>query len=186
MPRESKRNKILEAAALIVHNRGIEALTLEAVAREAGLSKGGLLYHFSHKEAIIESLVRHMVTVYRENVERSICTHQPKEGEWIRAFIRTMYSDSIENKEISAGMLAAQGINPKLLKPLHDTYSEWQSHIQKDDGLDPVEATILRLAVDGLWLSDLFGLGPLDRELREKVLERLVERTGSASNTPKN
>ena len=50
------RQKILTAASQIVQCKGLQ-LTLEAVAKEAGLSKGGLLYHFSNKEALIEGMI---------------------------------------------------------------------------------------------------------------------------------
>jgi hypothetical protein len=42
-----------------------------------------------------------------------------------------------------------------------------------DDGIDPVVATIVRLAVDGLWMSDLFGVDPMDENMRTQVLDRL-------------
>lgn len=176
MPRESKKDKILEAAALIVHTRGSDALTLDAVAKQAEVSKGGLLYHFASKEALVEGLVEHMDSIYRENVEASAQSDNHDTGRWTRALATTMYTESIQNREISAGMLAAQGINPALLKPLQETYASWQQQIESD-GLDEVQATLLRLAVDGLWLSEIFGLGSLDDELRKKVLERIMEQT---------
>ncbi|MGR9050505.1 TetR family transcriptional regulator [Halobacillus faecis] len=176
MPRESKRQKILEAAALIVREQGSDALTLDAVAKRAEVSKGGLLYHFSTKEALVEGLVQYMNDVYRENVEELVENDEEDTGKWARSFINVMHDKSTENRPLSSGMLAAQGINPKLLKPLQDTYADWQNHIEHD-GLDQVDATILRLAVDGLWLSEIFGLGNLPPTLRKQVLERLNEQT---------
>ena len=38
---------------------GVSAMTLEAVAREAGLSKGGLLYHFASKDELIAAMLQH-------------------------------------------------------------------------------------------------------------------------------
>ncbi|WP_082232735.1 TetR/AcrR family transcriptional regulator [Halobacillus massiliensis] len=178
MPRESKREKILEAAAKIVKEKGSDALTLDAVAKCAEVSKGGLLYHFSTKEALVKGLVQHMDDIYRHNVESLVEEEEDDNGKWARSFINVMHAKSVENETISAGMLAAQGINPKLLKPLQDTYADWQNHIEHD-GIDQVDATILRLAVDGLWLSEIFGLGPLNPSLRKKVLERLQELTYS-------
>ena len=53
----------------------------------------------------------------------------------------------------------------------------WQARLV-DDGLDPVTATVLRLASDGLWLCDLFGLAPPPAALRAvgsgDELERLA------------
>ncbi|WP_270180767.1 TetR/AcrR family transcriptional regulator [Alkalihalobacillus sp. CinArs1] len=176
MPRESKRHKILEAAALIVHKRGIDALTLDAVAEEAKVSKGGLLYHFRSKEALVEGLVLHMNNLYRSNVENAVQEDINQNGKWTRAFVKATYDQSLKNTETSAGMLAAQGINPDLLKPLQQTYANWQENIEAD-GLDPVKATILRLAVDGLWFSEIFSLAPLDEKLRKQVVDALLEQT---------
>ncbi|SFJ87158.1 transcriptional regulator, TetR family [Halobacillus dabanensis] len=176
MPRVSKRQKILEAAALIVKEQGSDALTLDAVAKRAEVSKGGLLYHFSTKQALVEGLVQHMNDIYRENVQELVEEDREEIGKWARSFINVMHDKSGENRTISAGMLAAQGINPELLQPLKDTYADWQHHMEHD-GLDQVDATIIRLAVDGLWLSEIFGLGTLPPTLREQVLERLNEQT---------
>ena len=37
-----------------------------------------------------------------------------------------------------------------------------------------MEATVARLAADGLWLADLLGLAPPAGELREHVLARML------------
>jgi hypothetical protein len=39
--------------------------------------------------------------------------------------------------------------------------------------MDLVTAAIIRLAADGLWLVELFGLAPPDAKLTGKVLEAL-------------
>lgn len=41
-----KKKRLLAAASEIVEEEGVVKLTLEAVAQRAGMSKGGLLYHF--------------------------------------------------------------------------------------------------------------------------------------------
>ena len=45
-PTRSNREKILHAAMQVAIRDGVMAMTLDAVAQEAGVSKGGLLYHF--------------------------------------------------------------------------------------------------------------------------------------------
>jgi hypothetical protein len=47
------RLRILEAAAKVTVKRGLGGLTLELVAKEAGVSKGGLIHHYSSKSALI-------------------------------------------------------------------------------------------------------------------------------------
>ena len=50
MPRTSKRQLILESAAAIINEKGADYLTLDAVAQRAGISKGGLFYHFKRRK----------------------------------------------------------------------------------------------------------------------------------------
>src|SRR5205809_615370 len=49
--------KLLDAAEAVVVRQGIANLTLDAVAAEAGMSKGGLLHHFPTKDRLVEALV---------------------------------------------------------------------------------------------------------------------------------
>lgn len=173
MPRVSKRTQLLEAAAAIVNEQGSEYLTLDAVAKKAGVSKGGLLYHFKNKFALIQGLVDYADELYRNNVNERVSEDEANKGKWVHAFIEATREHRSENAAITSGMLAAQGINSNLLLPLQDTYKVWQDKIERD-GLDKVDATIIRLAVDGLWLSEVFGIDALDESMRSKVLERLT------------
>ena len=66
---EDKKKSILIAAADIVKEEGVAKLTLEAVAKKAGLSKGGLLYHYSNKEALIKGMVQDWTYNYFNSIE---------------------------------------------------------------------------------------------------------------------
>ena len=57
MARPSRRAQLLDAALAVIRRDGAQALTLDAVAAEAGVSKGGVLYHFATKRALIDGLV---------------------------------------------------------------------------------------------------------------------------------
>ncbi|AKG74603.1 TetR/AcrR family transcriptional regulator [Salinicoccus halodurans] len=176
MAKVSKKMQLLEAAADIVNEHGSDYLTLDAVAERAGVSKGGLIYHFKNKDALIRGLVEHANQLYRDNVDRHIEPEDDSNGRWLRAFIEATRQNRVDNADITSGMLAAQGINRELLTPLQKTYGEWQANIENDE-IDNVDATIIRLAVDGLWLSEIFGLDAIDDEMREKILDRLSSYT---------
>ncbi|MBU0438336.1 TetR family transcriptional regulator [Staphylococcus succinus] len=180
MPRVSKRTQLLEAAAAIVNEQGSEYLTLDAVAKKAGVSKGGLLYHFKNKLTLVQGLVNHADELYRSNVNHRVQEDPQEQGKWVRAFIEATREHRSENASITSGMLAAQGINSQLLLPLQDTYKTWQNKIEHD-GLDKVDATIIRLAIDGLWLSEIFGLDALDESMRAQVLDRLTTYTDNSN-----
>lgn len=78
MPRISKRQLILESAAAIINEKGADYLTLDAVAQRAGISKGGLFYHFKSKDELIKELVNYANNLYRDNVNQHIGNEKNK------------------------------------------------------------------------------------------------------------
>src|SRR5690349_24501572 len=56
-----RRDELLDAAEDLLCDQGSSALTLAAVADRAGVSKGGLLYHYGTKEALIKGMVERLI-----------------------------------------------------------------------------------------------------------------------------
>ncbi|NDE08813.1 MAG: TetR/AcrR family transcriptional regulator, partial [Chloroflexi bacterium] len=71
------RDSILAAAAQLISREGARRLTLDAVAAEAHLSKGGLLYHFSSKDDLIRGLVDTLVAQFDAEVETFTVPDKP-------------------------------------------------------------------------------------------------------------
>jgi AcrR family transcriptional regulator len=175
---------ILTAAERVALRDGVLHLTVEAVAREAKLSKGGVLYHFATKESLIQAMLDRLI----QYCEQEIAQHQDSDaapGGWTRAYVRktlapvTTYPGEAafpKSKEVGAGLIVAAAINPKLLEPLRKRFRTWQRAIERD-GISPTRATVVRLAVDGLWLADVLGIWSLSGKLRQKVLNELIRLT---------
>ncbi|WP_298823551.1 TetR/AcrR family transcriptional regulator [uncultured Planococcus sp.] len=172
MARATRKIEILHAASKIVSERGIFNLTLEATAIEAGVSKGGLLYHFPSKEALVKGMVDHLAENYRDKIAASVAESANEKGKWIKSYADVTFNNPYPNKEMHAGLLAAKAVNSDLLDPIRNLYNEWQTEIEQD-GIDPVKATIIRLATDGIWLSELFDLHHLGEERKEEVYLKL-------------
>jgi AcrR family transcriptional regulator len=157
------RDRLLDAAATVVHRDGAQALTLDAVAHEAEVSKGGLLYHFKSKRELLDALVGRWLDEFQEDIDAA-------GGGFVAGYVRA--SDGAKAEE--SGLLAALVADPAVLATVRDRYATWQDRVATEGG-DPVEATVARLAADGLWLADLLGMAPPHGELRERVLARLLE-----------
>ncbi len=168
----SRKIDILNAASKVVAEKGIFNLTFDAVAEEAGISKGGLLYHFRSKEVLVEKMVEHLAINYRRKIEDHATSDPVEKGKWTRAYVDVTFNKSYQNKDMHSGLLAAKAVNPNLLHPIHEVYTEWQ-HAVDNDGIDPTLATIVRLAADGIWLADLFDINPIDAEKKEIIYKTL-------------
>jgi AcrR family transcriptional regulator len=172
MSKPSRKIDILHAASKVVSERGIFNLTLEAVAEEAGVSKGGLLYHFPSKEELVKGMVDHLASNYRGKIAENVEMDPEKKAKWIRAYVDVTFNQTFQNKDMHSGLLAAKAVNSDLLDPIRELYSEWQDSIE-NDGIDPVKATIIRLATDGIWLAELFDIYPIDEDKKKDVYQKL-------------
>lgn len=172
--RPSKRLALLQAAARVVERQGSAQLTLEAVAAEAGLSKGGLLYHFPTKQALIEAMVAQLVEEFSQDVEE-----RRQGGAFLPAYIRATF-DYHPQLSVASVLAAALSHDPPLLEPLQRGFEAWRQAALADPVSAP-RADLVRLAVDGLWFTELFALAPLAgkdrRRLQQELLALCQERT---------
>lgn len=173
--------RILAAAEDLVIRDGVAKLTLEAAAHEAGVSKGGILYHFGTRAALVSAMVERLLESFEEDLAR-YGAHRGRPGDFTRAWVRaTLAPEAGErDRRLGAALLAGVASEGELLGPLRERYDSWQHAIDKD-GLDKDLATLLRLAADGLWFSDLFSLAPVSGRRRQAVGRRLLEMTETTS-----
>lgn len=172
------RALLLNAASRLVLSEGVTSLTLEAVAREAGVSKGGLLYHFPNKEALIQGMIAALLEDFDQQLEEALTASQEagQPGAWLRAYVRSTYTPEPEAVLLSAGLLVAAATDPTLLAPMQERFRQWQARAEQD-GVDPTLATLIRLTADGLWLADLLGFAPPTGGRRADLLSTLLSLT---------
>lgn len=70
--RDRSREEILDAARVVLLRSGAAAMTLEAVAKEAGMSKTGLYYYFPSKDALVFELVFGALEGHAEAVAEAV------------------------------------------------------------------------------------------------------------------
>lgn len=62
----NKKHQILDATARLLSSRGLQALSFEAVAGEAGLSRQLVRYYFADLDELVGALCDHLAGMYRE------------------------------------------------------------------------------------------------------------------------
>ena len=169
------RDRLLQAACHVIQTQGVERLTLDAVAKEAQVSKGGLLYHFASKEALVMGVIQYLMDDFDAAIAHELAqdngTDSP--GRWLRAYVKATFNYNSVPTALISNLLSAVTLNPELLKPVQNQYDAWQQQLQAS-GLDPVRANLVRLAADGLGTSELFGMAMPDEPLRQQLLAMLL------------
>lgn len=171
------REAILSAAAKIIVQLGTGAFTIEAVAQEAGVTKGGVLHHFPSKEALINGLIEQVMALFYGRVSAAL-DEEPEgaPGRWLRAYIRTIFAIQHEDIDLIPALAAAVAADHQTIDRIR-LGMEASQQAAVDDGLDPTLATIVRLAVDGLVFTRAFNLNMLDRDTSQQVHDALLALT---------
>jgi len=168
---------LLDAAENIVLRDGVAHLTLDAVAAETGMSKGGVLYHFPSKDALIRGMIRRLHEEFDAEVRRLIAEDPCPAGRTVRAVLNANFPPEPSARtaridRIAAGLLAAVATNRDLLQDMKE-YTQRMEQEMMSDGLDPVTAIVIHMAADGIWMSSLFGMAHPCGQMRELVIDRL-------------
>lgn len=170
------RQRILTAACAIVVRDGYASLTLEAVAKEAAVSKGGLLYHFPSKRALLEGMVEQRCKHFEDEVNKHL-QHEKGPGRWLRAIVRASCSPKPVALQEGAAIFAVLANDPELLDLVRSRRETFEREIAHDD-VDPTNAALVRLAVQGMCFNDLLGAGFAPAgEQRERLVSKLLDMT---------
>lgn len=176
---EETRELIFAACSQILQREGLTSLTLDAVAQEAGLSKGGLLYHFPSKVAMIESLFQYHIDRFNQRLDLLIADEEKGVGGWLRAYAKASIEQITDPDKASlfASLFAAGERYPTVLAIMKRSYDEWQQKVESSE-LPAGVAMLVRLAVDGLWFSEMYQYAPPTLEQRAAVLQMITQLTG--------
>lgn len=172
---ERTRNAVIRAALVIIARDGPGRLTLDAIAREGGISKGGLMHQFPTKGAVLKALLEHQIEHFDRFSRRYMAEHgTARRYPQLAMQIATMREASAGTDPIAFALLAAITQEPDLLASVRDIDSEALEAI-KAEAADPELAALRWAAAHGLVLSSLLGTCPFSREERSRLFDRLLE-----------
>lgn len=193
------RAKIAQAAMRLASRDGLLTLTIDKVAEEAGLSKGGVMHHFATKEALLTGTISYF-TEHVESVLTRLVAEDPKPTfRWIRAMLRVYrhthddtasastsgdLPESVELDRFMLSVLAAAVHNPELMKPIQSIGQRLLGRLTAvpEEGLDQL---LLWLTLDGLFLWQFVGMLQPDDPLVQQVVDAVERKMEALTATPR-
>ena len=143
----------------VTEQRGITALTLEAAAEEAGLTKPGLMYHFRTRDELLIAIQRHLVETWEEQLlaELDKPLEQSTAQERAAAYARLNAHGSASKADLA--FMVESATSPELAQVWNDLMARW---VPQPPVPDPAQLDLFlaRLAADGLWLFQATRPGP--------------------------
>lgn len=173
--RPNSRQAILDAAEALASEIGANHMSLDAVAARAGISKGGLLYQFPSKVALLQGMLERYVDRLEapQGRTRKSNGHMSEAGRLLAARLAARGNKNIaKQRRGSFGMIAAIAEKPALLDPIRAAHDRIWSKFHATSK-DPELALLAWFALEGLLFVELFGTSPLSKSERAKFLKRL-------------
>ncbi len=167
------REKVLAAFAAIVAEQGEQAATMDAVAARAGVSKGGLLYHFGSREALVDGLVERFLEVGQQDVDAMRTAPEGAVAHYLATSAEA--PRDLQELYVATSRITQTGADAAR-RALAHVESRWLAELVSAIG-DTQLATLVAVVGDGLYLHAIRG----DREQAlaqhsavEPVIRRLL------------
>jgi AcrR family transcriptional regulator len=169
------REQILSAAEQIVVRDGVKNLTIENVANEAKISRGGVLYHYASKDALIQGMLDRLVEQFEMIINDEVANDPEHYGRYTRAFARATLRMDEDTASVFAPLLAAISYNPDLIHSFNQRWQAWQQQMEQE--IDPVKGAVVQLASHALWLNDLLLRQDFSVDRKREIVAYLVRLT---------
>ena len=167
------RRALLDQAARITLEQGLSKVTFQAVADAVGVTKGGVMHHFSTKNALVLEVFNDAMAKFEAEVNAAMADDPVKYGSFTRAYIDATISLGEQGQEEydNQATLYVLMLGDSELREL---WAKWANEqLKKHAATDNTETLcMVRLVADGIWLSDFSGIDIADKQsLRDRLIK---------------
>lgn len=171
------RGALLDAAERVVLRDGAAHLTIDAVAAEAGVSKGGVLYAFASKDALIDAMLARVYAAF----DRIADDYLEKAGDTpvnrVRAHVEASRTADPDASDRAVVLMASFMRSPKYREGALEYY---KGLIDRLDTTTPAgrQARVALLATEGAAMLRGCGFYPFSQdewgEIHQDVITKLL------------
>lgn len=178
-PRSIDRERLIDIAEEIVTRHGAAALTIDTLAKAAGITKGGVQYVFGTKEGLITAMFERWDGSYTALFDAEAGA-QPTPVGAVRGHIAATFHSDETTQAKAASLLAALVRSPD---DLASTRKWYQSRVA---GLDPARpedrrARLAFLATEGAFMLRFFGFMDIDQREWLEILDDINALMGTST-----
>lgn len=144
------REKVLDAFESILINEGERSATLDATAKAAGVSKGGLLYHFASKDELIAGLLKRLEQLAEADLLRMASASDGPVSYYLRTSV--MEDEALDHALVAASRVAQGGFTAAsdALRRVRESWGDaLRPHVRDETALD-----LVMLVGDGLYYNN--------------------------------
>lgn len=161
-------------------------LTLDAVSKRSGISKGGLIHHFPTKEALVEGVVDELIRQFTVSASQ---THGVPEGgalAHVQAYVEGSLEPSLRkaSADTARGLIRLYGSDFRKHSPFLDPWrrlfaKRLDQYRQAGDMEGFAKAAVVTLTIESFVLIDVFHLYEFTEQELEHIKHQLIRFFGA-------
>jgi len=163
----------MDAAEYVVLEKGASHMTMDAVAAKAGVSKGGLIYHFPSQRDLLQAMLKRFIDQVEARLADARARLPASPVREIKAYVMAWFTLGSQYRRSASALLATISREPGLLETVRKKHVEVLAKII-EAAPNPEHATILSLATEGMWISELLDISPLAHNERGRIKRALL------------
>lgn len=165
----SKKEELLMNAAKIINDEGMHQLTMDYLAKQTDMTKGGILYHFESKDHLLLSMNDMIIGRYEDNIEHF---RSQLSGPYVftRAYaLSTLYFLNHTDNFLVPAVFISSHENQTCQKKWKSIVKKWDESFKNDQG-NPDKILELRMICDGIWFSIMYNYGHQYKARMERIV----------------
>jgi AcrR family transcriptional regulator len=176
---QSGRERLVDAAERVILEQGPGQLSVEAVIRAAGLSKGAFFHHFASKDALLLAIIERLQRELEGRLQERAATRGSQRGRRLRAQIEMTFDDQPRQRARLKALLLAiieGAVSGSAFVKAARRANQHELRANLRDDVPVGESLVVHFALDGYWLNECLGgvaLAPAERTALRDSLRRL-------------
>ncbi|PVB63423.1 TetR/AcrR family transcriptional regulator [Labrenzia sp. 011] len=172
---QDSKSGILKAALEVIKRSGAPSFTIDAVAEESGFSKGGVLYNFPTKDALITGMVEYLAGQFEAEIVAARARHRTSVSPTLSAMIDVTEGWLSEHRDVAQAMRATTADRPELSKPFLEAKMRLKEAIAAETA-ETGKACAIWASLEGLHFSEAHCVAIFSDEERLEVFKELRKR----------
>lgn len=173
--KQDSKTEILSAAISLIRREGAASLTIDAVAEESGFSKGGVLYNFPTKDALITGMVGFLGAQFEADVQSARARNTGSQSPTLSGMIDVTERWLETRRDIAQAILATTASRPELSDPFLQVRKRLKQAICEEMS-DVNRAMAIWAGLEGLHFTTAHSVSILSENELAGVLQDLRRR----------
>ena len=168
------RDALMDGVESVARREGVSGLSIDALAKEVGISKSSVVYDCGSKAGLLAAFTRHKIGQYRERFGDALQAHAGQPNAWLRAMI-DMGREGPSDDDVAITMLisASMGENAECREIMQQALSADARRIAAE-AAEPRQMLRVLLTLHGMMFVECFGFHRFDDVTRNEILDDLM------------